>query len=533
MAYDYSEVVENTQHWAQQAEAEGWISQASAASLAALDIKTPDTLFGPQEARPLIVAFMGGSGVGKSTLLNRLAGKPIARVGVERPTSREVTLYHHHSVAIQQLPEHFPITHIKIAQHEEEAKKQIIWIDMPDFDSTEQTNKQLVLQWLPHIDVLVYVVSPERYRDEKAWQILLTEGAKHAWLFVLNQWDRGQPEQYDDFKQQLHKAGFFEPIIFKTICADEWQDDEFASLEATLMELAQGHAVQQLQQRSQFQRKQALKQQLEVIRTSLSTSAHLLHLQSLWQSQWQQTCTVLQQGLVWPIKNAANHYAGHASDVLQSPQMAQPVLWDEWAQARFEDALDTFILEASQMSLPVMPLKTALMELRHKINKTVQAQMELGVRQALANPGNILHRGFLKTMRLAELTLPLVAMGWVGYQVFMGFYYSNQTSSHYLGVDFAIHSTLLIAITWLVPFFILKKAQPSLQKSALKGLNNGLKHAFAQLDEEILQVLAGFSQAQGKQLEQLDALIGQCHCPTDGKRLNIDPNAALSRMLIE
>ena len=62
---------------------------------------------------------------------------------------------------------------------------------MPDFDSTEQSNKQLVLQWLPHIDVLIYVVSPERYKDEKAWRLLLAEGARHAWLFVINQWDKG------------------------------------------------------------------------------------------------------------------------------------------------------------------------------------------------------------------------------------------------------------------------------------------------------------------------------------------------------
>lgn len=533
MVYDYSEVVGRTQQWAEQASAAGWISHATAGSLAELDTKTPDSLFSQQEARPLIVAFMGGSGVGKSSLLNRLAGKPIARVGVERPTSREVTLFHHHSVAIQQLPEHLPITHIKIAQHEEESKKQIIWIDMPDFDSTEQGNKQLVLQWLPHIDVLVYVVSPERYRDEKAWQILLTEGAKHAWLFVLNQWDRGQPEQYDDFKQQLHKAGFFEPIIFKTICTDEWQGDEFAALEETIMNLAHGHTVQQLQQRGQVQRKKALQQQLENMRTGLAAQTTLADLQNLWLQQWQQACAVLRQGFSWPIKNAANYYAEHAPDLLASPQASRVELWDHWAQARFDDALDTFILDVAQQSLPVAPLKTALAELRGKAGKTLQAQTELGVRQALVNPGHLLHRGFLKTMRLAEITLPLAAMGWVGYQVFMGFYHSNQTSTHYLGVDFAVHSTLLIAITWLVPFFILKKAQPSLQKSASKGLDKGIGQAFGLLEDEVLQTLAVFVEGHTGQLQQLDNLIGQCNCQDMDTRLMVDSNSALNRMLIE
>jgi predicted GTPase len=152
--------------------------------------------------RPLIVAFMGGTGVGKSSLLNRLAGKAIAKAGIVRPTSREVTLFHHRSVVMEHLPEQLPLSKINISQHEDEEKKNIVWIDMPDFDSTEQSNKQLVLQWLPYIDVLIYVVSPERYRDEKAWRLLLSEGARHAWLFVFNQWDRGRLEQYQDFNRQ-------------------------------------------------------------------------------------------------------------------------------------------------------------------------------------------------------------------------------------------------------------------------------------------------------------------------------------------
>ena len=58
---------------------------------------------------------MGGTGVGKSSLLNRLAGKAVAKTGIERPTSREVTLFHHRSVALQHLPENLPIASVKIA----------------------------------------------------------------------------------------------------------------------------------------------------------------------------------------------------------------------------------------------------------------------------------------------------------------------------------------------------------------------------------------------------------------------------------
>ena len=208
MDYDYSDLVAKTKAWAEQAAASGWINQSAARDLAEIDARTPETLVGRSAGRPLIVAFMGGTGVGKSSLLNRLASQEIARTGIERPTSKEVTLYHHRAIQIQQLPEKLPLEQIRMAYHDDDFKKNLIWIDMPDFDSTEQHNKEIVMTWLPYIDLLIYVVSPERYRDNKAWRLLLAEGNRHAWIFVLNQWDRGDVVQFDDFKTQLSQAGF-------------------------------------------------------------------------------------------------------------------------------------------------------------------------------------------------------------------------------------------------------------------------------------------------------------------------------------
>jgi hypothetical protein len=159
--------------------------------------------------------------------------------------------------------------------------------------------------------------------------------------------------------------------------------------------------------------------------------------------------------------------------ILITNPAANHSLWDAWAQARFDDALDEFIINIDQMGLPVIPFKQHTSAIREKAPKFMQTQTELATRQALANPGNVLQRVFLKCMRLCEIILPLIAMAWVGYKVFMGYYTSNMTDSHYLGVDFAIHSSLLIAMTWLIPYFILKKSQPSLKKTALKGLNKG------------------------------------------------------------
>jgi GTPase SAR1 family protein len=532
MAYDYSDLIEKTRAWAEQACSSGWLSSEAAQQAEEFDTRSPDSLFNGHGSRPLIVAFIGGTGVGKSSLLNRLAGKAIARTGVERPTSREVTLFHHYTVALQHLPEQLPVDKIKIAQHEDEAKKNIIWIDMPDIDSIEQRNKQMVLQWLPHIDVLIYVVSPERYKDEKAWRLLLAEGNRHAWLFVLNQWDRGRREQYDDFKRQLRIAGFVEPVLFKTACAEDRQGDEFAELEATIGSLATEHVVKQLEQRNLQLRKKQLQQKLQAMLLRLGSEEDFQNAPMLWQRQWQHTITLLQQGFAWPLQQAANYYAEHATDLLTTSR-AGTALWDAWAQARFDDALDEFILTADQHGIPVTPLKNQLSPIREKAAKIVQTQAELSVRQALANPGNVLQRAFLKAMRVCEIILPLAAMAWVGYQVFVGYYTSNMTNVHYLGVDFAIHSSLLIALSWLIPYFFLKKSQPSLKKSALAGLNKGLTVAFGLIENDVLEGVENIRHQHTEQVRQLLTIIEQCRRSDLNPKLSAENSNPLTRMLIE
>ncbi len=203
-------------------------------------------------------------------------------------------------------------------------------------------------------------------------------------------------------------------------------------------------------------------------------------------------------------------------------------LWDEWAQSRLNDYLDDLVLTADQKGLPSTPLRKNLVEIRNSAEKIIHTQTELGCRQALIHPGNLIQRIFLKLMAICEILLPLIAMGFVGFQVFYGFYDSAMTEEEFLGVDFAVHSVLMIGLSWLIPYFILKKMQPSLEKAALKGLNKGLDTAMARIDVDVKEAI-NIQEKQHKELtESLKEIIDSC-----GGQSNEIKNEQLSRMLVE
>lgn len=529
MAYDsFDTILQQACTWADHLQQAGWISPEAVKPLQEIRLNKPGQLFQADQSRPLCVAFMGGTGVGKSSLLNRLAGQAIAKVGIERPTSKEVTLYHHQSLSLAQLPAQLPLDKVRIAQHNHAEQQQLLWIDMPDFDSTEQSNQHLVLQWLPYIDVLIYVVSPERYRDNKAWQMLLSEGAKHAWIFVLNQWDKGCTEQLEDFKKQLALANFKDPWVFKTDCTGTLPD-EFGLLQQTLGGLANQHTIQQLESRGLQTRQKALQQAVEQIIAKLGNETSFEQLLSHWEQNWETTAGVLNKAFAWPIKIHSEHYAEQASSLVSSNK--EQALWDEWSQTRLNDALDQLVLQADVLQLPASPVKQAVQDTRQQAGQWLATTTGLEVRQALANPGNALQRGLLKFSLFCEVVLPIVAMGWVGYQVFQGYYQSAQTHTNYLGEDFAIHSALLIGLSWLIPFFLRRKLKPSLQKAALKGLHKGVEQGLNQLDISVANTLLELRKQGDAHSKRGLELINVSREAVQSTAVTTSTDSALGRML--
>jgi energy-coupling factor transporter ATP-binding protein EcfA2 len=177
--------------------------------------------------RPLLVVMlMGGTGVGKSTLLNALAGGPIAQASFTRPTTRDPVVYFHQSVRPDRLDPALRLC--RLAQHDREGLLQKVIVDTPDLDSNDLANRDKLKALLPVADIVLYVGSQEKYHDRLGWELFKEQRQRRAFAFVLNKWDRCVTSETglrpdEDLLKDLKAEGFAHPLLFRTT-AQLWLD---------------------------------------------------------------------------------------------------------------------------------------------------------------------------------------------------------------------------------------------------------------------------------------------------------------------
>ncbi len=141
------------------------------------------------EGSRLTIGLLGGTGVGKSSLMNALAGSEIASTSDRRPHTDQVLIYRH--AAMNQIPgpalKDVPWSEIT---HEADAIRHILLCDLPDFDSLMAAHRERVLNFLEYLDVLVWVTSPEKYADKITYEFMrMVPKARQNFYFVLNKAD--------------------------------------------------------------------------------------------------------------------------------------------------------------------------------------------------------------------------------------------------------------------------------------------------------------------------------------------------------
>ena len=147
-----------------------------------------------------VVALAGSTGSGKSTLFNALARLKLSQVGVRRPTTgvAHACVWGPLEPAnrlldwVGVLPRHRFVRESALDADDEAALDGLVLLDLPDFDSVERRHRLEVDRLLGLVDLVVWVVDPQKYGDRVLHHAYLRQFRSHSdiTVVVLNQADR-------------------------------------------------------------------------------------------------------------------------------------------------------------------------------------------------------------------------------------------------------------------------------------------------------------------------------------------------------
>ncbi len=153
---------------------------------------------------PLIVATFGGTGTGKSALVNALVGRECTRSGRQRPTTTRPILVAHPKTELELLG--LSLEDFEIVRMEAPLLRDIVLVDCPDPDTTEAeangSNLSRLHQLLPYCDVLLYTATQQKYRSARVGDELAQAATGCRLVFVQTCADIDEDVR-DDWRLQL------------------------------------------------------------------------------------------------------------------------------------------------------------------------------------------------------------------------------------------------------------------------------------------------------------------------------------------
>ena len=170
-----------------------------------------------------VVALAGATGSGKSSTFNALSGTTLATVGVRRPTTAHAMATSWGDESAEDLLDwlQIPRRHALPTDPDiDTALEGLVLLDLPDHDSTELDHRLEVDRLVQLVDMLIWVVDPQKYADAAIHDRYLKPLAKHAdvMMIILNQVDKltlAQREQcLSDLRRLLDAEGLAKvPVI--------------------------------------------------------------------------------------------------------------------------------------------------------------------------------------------------------------------------------------------------------------------------------------------------------------------------------
>jgi energy-coupling factor transporter ATP-binding protein EcfA2 len=153
-----------------------------------------------RSAAPILVALVGSTGAGKSTLVNSVVGAHVSATGVRRPTTNSPVLACHPDEIDWFAENNFLPTLPRVRQEglarpgrdgllvlaaSEGMPRGIALLDTPDIDSVVQAHHEFAYQFLDASDLWLFMTSASRYADGPVWEILQHARERKASLGVV------------------------------------------------------------------------------------------------------------------------------------------------------------------------------------------------------------------------------------------------------------------------------------------------------------------------------------------------------------
>ncbi|MEU4511328.1 YfjP family GTPase [Nonomuraea wenchangensis] len=165
-----------------------------------------------------VAALAGATGSGKSSLYNALAGQELAAVGVTRPTTSTAQAALWDGEGAGPLLDWLEVPHRHSAADADGSG--LVLLDLPDHDSIRLSHRLEVDRLVELVDLLVWVVDPQKYADAALHERYLRPLAGHGdvMLVVLNQVDRLPPQAVErcvgDLRRLLEGDGLADvPVL--------------------------------------------------------------------------------------------------------------------------------------------------------------------------------------------------------------------------------------------------------------------------------------------------------------------------------
>jgi GTP-binding protein EngB required for normal cell division len=157
-----------------------------------------------------VVALAGATGSGKSSIFNALSGTTLATVGVRRPTTAHAMACSWGEESAEDLLDWLQVPRRHALETDPgmaAALDGLVLLDLPDHDSTEVDHRMEVDRLVQLVDMLVWVVDPQKYADAAIHDRYLKPLAQHSdvMMIILNQVDKLSASQREQCLKDLRR----------------------------------------------------------------------------------------------------------------------------------------------------------------------------------------------------------------------------------------------------------------------------------------------------------------------------------------